>query len=106
MKLISLTQNVISREPNVLFLQDPVAVIGDIHGQFFDMVTLFEVISKYGSTQYLFLGDYVDRGQYSLEVIVVLMALKLAHPKSVYLLRGNHETRQMASAHSFRQEIL
>lgn len=90
----------------MLQVQDPVAVIGDIHGQFYDMVHLLEVISTYGTMQYLFLGDYVDRGHYCLEVMVVLMALKINHPTTVHLLRGNHETRQMATAHSFRQEIL
>ena len=67
---------------------------------------LLTVISRHGALKYLFLGDYVDRWPYSLEVILVIMALKISAPNNVILLRGNHETRQMASQHSFRQEVL
>lgn len=87
-------------------MEDPVAVIGDIHGQFYDLVHTLKIITEFGRLKYLFLGDYVDRGPYSLEVMVVIMALKIFSPKNVVILRGNHETRQMASQHSFRQELI
>lgn len=93
-------------EPNVIYMEDPVAVIGDIHGQFYDLVHTLKIITEFGRLKYLFLGDYVDRGPYSLEVMVVIMALKIFSPKNVVILRGNHETRQMASQHSFRQELI
>ena len=57
-------------------------------------------------TKILFLGDYVDRGMYSLEVLVLLFSLKLNYPKSVVMLRGNHETRIMTTDFTFRNEVL
>ena len=75
----------------------PVKIFGDLHGQFGDLMRLFE---EYGTPStagdipyidYLFLGDYVDRGAHSLETICLLLALKIEHPTSVHLIRGNHE---------------
>ena len=75
----------------------PVKIFGDLHGQFLDLMRLFD---EYGSPStagdityidYLFLGDYVDRGAHSLETICLLLALKIEHPKAVHLIRGNHE---------------
>ena len=75
----------------------PVKIFGDLHGQFLDLMRLFD---EYGSPStagdityidYLFLGDYVDRGAHSLETICLLLALKVEQPKAVHLIRGNHE---------------
>jgi len=80
-------------------LAAPVKIFGDLHGQFLDLMRLFD---EYGSPStagdityidYLFLGDYVDRGAHSLETISLLLALKIEHPKAVHLIRGNHEVR-------------
>jgi hypothetical protein len=80
-------------------LSAPIKLFGDLHGQFGDLMRLFE---EYGQPStagdityidYLFLGDYVDRGAFSLETICLLLALKLEHPKNVHLIRGNHEVR-------------
>lgn len=77
----------------------PIKLFGDLHGQFGDLMRLFE---EYGTPStagdityidYLFLGDYVDRGAHSLETICLLLALKIEHPKNVHLIRGNHEVR-------------
>jgi len=91
-------------EPNLLKLTDPITVVGDIHGQYFDLLKLLEVGGLPGDIQYLFLGDYVDRGSFSIEVIALLYAIKIRHPKRVRMLRGNHECRQMTSFFNFREE--
>jgi len=91
-------------EPNLLKLNDPITVVGDIHGQFFDLVKLLEIGGPAESTQYIFLGDYVDRGSFSVEVVVTLYALKIKFPKTIRMLRGNHECRQMTSFFNFREE--
>lgn len=91
-------------EPNLLKLNDPITVVGDIHGQYYDLVKLLEVGGPPGDTQYIFLGDYVDRGSFSVEVVATMYALKIRHPKRVRMLRGNHECRQMTSFFNFREE--
>lgn len=96
-------------EPNFVQLKEPIVIVGDIHGQFYDLIHMFEkVIDKRGimTTNMLFLGDYVDRGDYSLEVVLYLYALKLRYPKNITLLRGNHESRAMAEHFTFRQEVM
>lgn len=81
----------LKKEPNLLKLKDPVTVVGDIHGQFYDFVKLLDVGGDPENTKYLFLGDYVDRGSFSVEVVLLVYAIKLNYPKTVFLLRGNHE---------------
>lgn len=93
MELIELATNLLRSEENLLTLDDPVTVVGDIHGQYYDFLRLLELGGELGSTKYLFLGDYVDRGSFSVECVLLLFAIKLAHPTMVFLLRGNHECR-------------
>lgn len=94
------------REPNLVQLQDPVTVVGDIHGQYHDLLKILEVGGNPESNKYLFLGDYVDRGMFSLEVLLILYSLKINFPSTIIMLRGNHESRQMTSMFSFRKECL
>eukprot|EP00388_Colpodella_angusta_P004309 GDKJ01014310.1.p1 GENE.GDKJ01014310.1~~GDKJ01014310.1.p1 ORF type:complete len:574 (-),score=112.39 GDKJ01014310.1:391-2112(-) len=104
LKLIKCTKAITSQEPNMLPIADPVTVVGDIHGQYYDLCRLLEFGNGPEKTQHLFLGDYVDRGSFSIECLLLIMALKLNFPKSIWMLRGNHECRQMTSFFNFRDE--
>ncbi|KAI3460849.1 hypothetical protein Pfo_030847 [Paulownia fortunei] len=105
-------EQIFMHEPTVLQLKAPVKVFGDLHGQFGDLMRLFD---EYGfpSTagdityiDYLFLGDYVDRGQHSLETITLLLALKIEYPENVHLIRGNHEAADINALFGFRIECI
>ncbi|GCA63841.1 hypothetical protein KIPB_012161, partial [Kipferlia bialata] len=97
---------VFQEEPTVLSLPAPVSIFGDIHGQFYDLRKILEVVGPVPSRRYLFLGDYVDRGYHSVETINLLLCLKVCYPNHVFLLRGNHETRAISQAYSFFDEVL
>jgi len=97
---------VFRRERNMLELKDPVTVVGDIHGQYFDFVKLLDVGGNPETTKYLFLGDFVDRGNFSIEVIMLLFSIKINYPSTIFIIRGNHECRQMTSFFNFRDECL
>jgi serine/threonine-protein phosphatase PP1 catalytic subunit len=97
---------VLLREPSVLDLTGPIWVCGDIHGQFTDLIRIFQAAQSLGQDQYLFLGDYVDRGPQSLEVICLLFALKLRNPFDIFLLRGNHESPEMTESFGFLGECI
>jgi diadenosine tetraphosphatase ApaH/serine/threonine PP2A family protein phosphatase len=111
LSLIARCGDIVAREPTVVDVHAPAKVFGDIHGQFGDLLDFFRV---YGSPnhktgdvalcQYVFNGDFVDRGEYSLEVIVMLMALKVRYPARVILLRGNHECASVNAFYGFRDE--
>jgi len=105
-KLINDTNKIFKNEGNLLYLQDPLSVVGDIHGQYYDAIKILEVGGNPENTKYLFLGDFVDRGSFSIEVIVLLYSIKINFPETVYMLRGNHECRQMTTFFNFRAECL
>ncbi|KAL4466328.1 hypothetical protein ABPG72_020177 [Tetrahymena utriculariae] len=103
-KLIDDCNRILKNEPNLIVLQDPLTVVGDIHGQFYDLLKILEVGGSPENTKYLFLGDFVDRGSFSIEVLILLYSIKINFPETIYFLRGNHECRQMTTFFNFRDE--
>ncbi|OQR69270.1 serine/threonine-protein phosphatase PP1-2-like [Tropilaelaps mercedesae] len=98
-------QKAFSAEPMLLRISPPLRVFGDLHGQFRDFLLLLDQTGLPPSTRFLFLGDYVDRGEQSLEVITLLFALKVRFPTSVFLLRGNHEVQPVNRRYGFFEEV-
>ncbi|KAI6954747.1 phosphoprotein phosphatase PPZ, partial [Hortaea werneckii] len=78
-------------QPALLELSPPVKIVGDVHGQYTDLIRMFEMCGFPPNSNFLFLGDYVDRGKQSLETILLLLCYKLRYPENFFLLRGNHE---------------
>jgi len=99
-------KEILATESNVTIVKAPVSVVGDVHGQFFDLNELFNIGGRCPDTNYLFLGDYVDRGLCSVETISLLTALKVRYPDRITLLRGNHESRQITTVYGFFDEVI
>ena len=106
MELVSRAKIVFDAEPNMIRVSGKSYIFGDVHGQFFDMVDELGRLETPEFVNWVFLGDYVDRGSYGPETVCYLIAMKLRYPKSVVLLRGNHETREMTESFNFRKQCL
>lgn len=91
-------------QPALLELAAPVKIVGDVHGQYTDLIRLFEMCGFPPASNYLFLGDYVDRGKQSLETILLLLCYKLKYPENFFLLRGNHECANVTRVYGFYDE--
>ncbi|XP_065217059.1 uncharacterized protein LOC135843197 isoform X2 [Planococcus citri] len=102
--LITKAETILLREPSLLRIEPPIIAVGDIHGQFEDLLWIFQQTGFPPATSYIFLGDYVDRGRHSVECISLLLSLKVKYPKNVYLLRGNHECTMINHKYGFYNE--
>lgn len=105
-ELCDRAKEILVEESNVQRVDAPVTICGDIHGQFYDLKELFKVGGDVPDTNYLFIGDFVDRGFYSVETFLLLLALKVRYPDRITLIRGNHESRQITQVYGFYDECL
>jgi serine/threonine-protein phosphatase PP1 catalytic subunit len=102
--ICSAAREIFLSQPALLELSAPVKIVGDIHGQYTDLIRMFEMCGFPPNSNYLFLGDYVDRGKQSLETILLLLCYKLKFPENFFLLRGNHECANVTRVYGFYDE--
>ena len=102
--LIDKSLSIIKEQKMLVELEAPLHVCGDIHGQYYDLLRIFEHCGYPGEYNYLFLGDYVDRGKQSLETVCLLLCYKIKYPEKVTLLRGNHESSVTNRIYGFYDE--
>lgn len=98
--------DILRSEANLLRIAAPVVVVGDIHGQLYDLCNIMEKAGCPSEMNYLFLGNYVDHGEYGLQVVLLLLCIKLNFPDKLVMLRGNHESRSLTKFFNFKKECL
>ena len=102
--LINTSKKILIEQPTFLELETPITVCGDTHGQYQDLLRLFDLGGYPPDTNYLFLGDYVDRGEQSIETISLLLAYKIKYEENFFILRGNHECASINRMYGFYDE--
>jgi len=103
-KLCDKVKEILMEESNVQPVHSPVIVCGDVHGQFYDLMELFKNGGEVPTKNYIFMGDFVDRGHHSVETLQLLLCYKARYPQCITLLRGNHESRQVTQVYGFYEE--
>lgn len=103
--IIKEVQDIFKHESTLLELTSPIKVTGDFHGQFYDLLRLFEISGGAPpQNKFLLIGDFVDRGKQSIETIMLLLAYKVKYPEHIFLLRGNHECNSITRMYGFYDE--
>ncbi|KAL2463281.1 Serine/threonine-protein phosphatase PP1 isozyme 1 [Forsythia ovata] len=102
--LCIVSREIFLSQPNLLELEAPMKICGNIHGQYGDLLRLFDYGGFPPEVNYLFLGGYVDFGKQSLETICLLLAFKIKYPENIFLLRGNHECASINRIYGFYDE--
>lgn len=103
-RICHMAREIFLSQPSLLELSPPVKIVGDVHGQYADLLRLFTKCGFPPSANFLFLGDYVDRGKQSLETILLLLCYKIKYPENFFLLRGNHECANVTRVYGFYDE--
>ena len=102
--IINKAYEILKNEDSMLKISAPLYICGDIHGQYYDLLRVFEILNYPPTSTFLFLGDYVDRGKQSLECLLLLLCLKIKYPSKIFLLRGNHESEALNKIYGFYDE--
>jgi serine/threonine-protein phosphatase PP1 catalytic subunit len=104
--LCTSARQLFAAQPSLLEIAAPVTIVGDIHGQYHDLLRVFEIAKYPPETVYLFLGDYVDRGLASIETVCLLFVFKIRYPVNFFMLRGNHECQYLNRLYGFYDECI
>ena len=102
--VINKSYEIFQKEESLLKIKAPLYICGDIHGQYYDLLRVFDILNYPPQSTFLFLGDYVDRGKQSLECLLLLLCLKIQYPDKIFLLRGNHECEALNKIYGFYDE--
>jgi len=102
--VIDKSYEIFQKEESLIKIKAPLYICGDIHGQYYDLLRVFDILNYPPQSTFLFLGDYVDRGKQSLECLLLLLCLKIQYPDKIFLLRGNHECEALNKIYGFYDE--
>lgn len=104
--LLEESKNIFMNEPMLLNLSTPIYVVGDIHGHILDLLRFLKEFGLPPDVNYLFLGDFIDRGSFSTETLVLVLVLKILYPSNIYIIRGNHEFSTILDHSDFFSELV